>query len=235
MILLNLSYNNNGEKTLCVDIVESVMDEIRRERKTSMVLADEEIEEYIKQDLAEAEAMKKEDLTPFLRKIVLAKASFKKQLCLTVSILRLGYMYRVLQNVHPGKASMLGAEAFMYKVKKIERAANKKKTFDINQEGAKSALYNSSQGGSQDNINIGTGIGDTKNIENPMLQDIDKFVAGIKQKMLTTAVDKMKAVEALLRDAQGARAGPKQVGNHKSQVLDTVEENLKRIESNKGY
>lgn len=51
-ILLNMSYINSGHKTLCVDIIENVMDELRRERKISMVLADAEIEEYIKLDLS---------------------------------------------------------------------------------------------------------------------------------------------------------------------------------------
>lgn len=48
-------------------------------------------------------------------------------------------MFKVLQAVHPGKASMLGADAFMYKVKKIEAKANKKKSFDI--KGAKSGIF----------------------------------------------------------------------------------------------
>lgn len=46
------------------------MDELRRERKTKMVLNDEEIELYIEQDLIEAEKMDPKDMTPFLKKIV---------------------------------------------------------------------------------------------------------------------------------------------------------------------
>ena len=41
----NLSFSDHGKKTLAVDIVENVMDELRRERKTKMVLADAKIEE----------------------------------------------------------------------------------------------------------------------------------------------------------------------------------------------
>ena len=55
-VLLNLSLNDNGKKTLNTDIIENVMDELRRERKTAMVLADEDIEEYILLDLVEGEA-----------------------------------------------------------------------------------------------------------------------------------------------------------------------------------
>ena len=54
-VLLNLSFNDNGKKTLNTDIIENVMDELRRERKTAMVLADEDIEEYILLDLIEGQ------------------------------------------------------------------------------------------------------------------------------------------------------------------------------------
>jgi hypothetical protein len=33
-------------------------------------------------------------------------------------------MYKVLQIIHPGKANLLGAAAFEYKVKKVERKKN---------------------------------------------------------------------------------------------------------------
>jgi len=32
-ILMNFSFDNVGQKTLCVEIIENVMDELRRERK----------------------------------------------------------------------------------------------------------------------------------------------------------------------------------------------------------
>jgi len=60
-ILLNLSYNDNGRKTLNVEIIQDVLDELRRERKTKMVLADEDIEEYIDLDLVEGETLDEKD------------------------------------------------------------------------------------------------------------------------------------------------------------------------------
>lgn len=36
-------------------------------------------------------------------------------------------MYKVLQIIYPGKANLLGAAAFEYKIKKIERAKNNKR------------------------------------------------------------------------------------------------------------
>ena len=59
-VLLNMSFANKGSKTLCVDIIESVMDELRRERKIRMVIADADIEEYIKLDLSEEHKIENE-------------------------------------------------------------------------------------------------------------------------------------------------------------------------------
>ena len=48
-----------------------------------------------------------------------------------MSILRLGYMFKMLKAVHPNKAQMLGAEAFKLKVMKVESKDIKKNKFDI--------------------------------------------------------------------------------------------------------
>lgn len=95
-VLHNFSYVNDGKKIIVVDIVENVMDELRRERKIKMVLDDAEIEEYIKLDLVEAELMDPKDMSYFLVKIMEEKKQFKLRLAQTVSILRLGYMFKML-------------------------------------------------------------------------------------------------------------------------------------------
>jgi len=95
-VLLNLSFNDSGKKTLNTDIIENVMDELRRERKTAMVLADEDIEEYILLDLIEGEKMDKKDRSLHLNNVLEKKDKFNADLCQTVSILKLGYMWRVL-------------------------------------------------------------------------------------------------------------------------------------------
>ena len=69
-----------------------------------MVLNDEEIELYIEQDLSKAESMDEKDISPYLKKIMEEKKEFKEKLCQTVSILRLGYMFKVLKAIYPGKA-----------------------------------------------------------------------------------------------------------------------------------
>jgi hypothetical protein len=110
-VLLNFSFNNKGHKTLCMDVIESVMDELRRERKIRMVLADAEIEQYIKLDLTNLKETDT-DIHPFAKQVIIEKRIFKEQLCQKVSIIRLGYMFEVLKACYPGKAQMLGADFF---------------------------------------------------------------------------------------------------------------------------
>jgi len=120
-VLINLSFNDNGKKTLNTDIIENVMDELRRERKTAMVLADEDIEEYILLDMIEGEKQEKKDRSLHLNAVLDKKEKFNVDLCQTVSILKLGYMWRVLQLVHGNKATILGAEAYIKRVRMIEK------------------------------------------------------------------------------------------------------------------
>ena len=103
-----------------MDVIESVMDELRRERKIRMVLADAEIEQYIALDLTH---LKEDDpeITFFARQVISEKRSFKEQLCQKVSIIRLGYMFEVLKACYPGKAQMLGADFFDVKQMKQEK------------------------------------------------------------------------------------------------------------------
>lgn len=57
------------------------MDELRRERKTIMVLADADIEEYIDLDLVEGESIDEKDQSPFLKDVLAKKKAFKQDMC----------------------------------------------------------------------------------------------------------------------------------------------------------
>jgi hypothetical protein len=76
--------------------MENVMDELRRERKIRMVLADAEIEEYIKLDLSVEIDLDDPNASEFHKRTVLDKQKFKEDLCQKVSIIKLDYMLRVL-------------------------------------------------------------------------------------------------------------------------------------------
>jgi len=218
MVLLNFSFNDNGRKTLCVDIIANVLDELRRERKIKMVLADAEIEEYIKLDLSNANP-DDPDMTDFKRKTLMEKKVFKEDVTQKVSIIRLGYMFKVLKAVHPGKASMLGAEAFQTKVKKAESSKNKKRNRFLGQQSGVSGIFGkSSAGGSM----VMEGKGNQKNVEDqitdPVLSGINKFIHSMMDMIVEAGTAKLKVFEGLYK--QFKTEAP----------MDTVEENIKDIE-----
>ena len=115
------------------------------------------------------------------------KKKFRADLCQKVSILRLGYMFKMLKAVHPGKAAMLGAEAFKVKVMKIESQDEKKKKFDIglgNQSMmSQDPLLASMQSSNMDEANMKN---DTKsmNIVDPLLKNINEFVQNVKTEIV---------------------------------------------------
>ena len=172
------------------------MDELRRERKTAMVLADEDIEEYILLDLVEGEAQDKKDRSPHLNEVLEQKEKFNAELCQTVSILKLGYMWRVLQIVHGGKATILGAEAYIKRVRQIEKQKVK------NQGGKGTMMKGMSQvisqvgfgatGNSSAANNLISGQAN-KDIKDPLLLDIDKYMTELVGKITATGTAKLKS------------------------------------------
>ena len=119
-VLLNFSFENLGHRTLCIEVIENILDELRRERKIAMVLADDNIEKYIELDFESIQTEEQIMATPFLQKIFGDKKRFREKMCQKISILKPLYVFRMLKRVFPDKASMLSAEAFKEKVAKIE-------------------------------------------------------------------------------------------------------------------
>lgn len=222
-VLLNMSFVNKGSKTLCVDIIESVMDELRRERKIRMVLADADIEEYIKLDLSgEHNNEDDKNASDHLKLVLEDKKEFKANLCQKVSIIRLGYMLKVLYAVHPGKASMLGADAYLAKVKKEEKAARlqqKRENGLASGMGVSSVLGTSSMGSMDYMAGQGDGGPD---ITDPVLKNIDQFVKDLKQKIVDASKDHVKALNSIIGLS------------NKQMHQDTIEENLQMLERKKG-
>lgn len=94
-----------------------------------MVLADEDIEGYIMFDQSDHKDPAEDGLTVFQKNEINKKLMFRDRLCQKVSILRLSYMLTVLHACHPGKASMLGAEAFKAKLMKEDTKDKRKSDF----------------------------------------------------------------------------------------------------------
>jgi len=221
-ILMNFSFENAGQKTLCIEIIENVMDELRRERKIAMVLADSDIEEYIKLDLSNLED--DSDMTDFKKRVLSDKSKFRSDLAQKVSILRLGYMFKMLKAVHPGKASMLGAEAFKLKVMKIEQRDSKKKKYDYGV-GSQSMMSGGEGFASMQSSNMDEAMmkneSKSMNIVDPLLKNINEFVGVVKQEIIDIGTKKLNEIEKLYKEFKDSGG----LDN-----LDTVEENLKQIE-----
>lgn len=105
---------------MCIEVIENVMDELRRERKIEMVLADDNIEKYIELDFESIQSIEQIMATPYLQRIFTDKQIFRDKMCQKISILKPLYIFRMLKKVFPDKASMLSAEAFKEKVTRIE-------------------------------------------------------------------------------------------------------------------
>ena len=79
--LINFSFKFQDHKQLSVEIIDNVMDELRRERKIKMVLEDADIEEYIRTDLAIAETQKEEERSLFTNEVLKDKKKFRGDMC----------------------------------------------------------------------------------------------------------------------------------------------------------
>lgn len=104
--------------TMSIGIIEDVMDEMRRERKVRMVLADEDLEEYIELDLNNMPP--EDEQTEFEKGVVRKKLTFRKEIVQNMAVLKLAYMFAMIKKIYPETASMLNAEAFKIKMIKME-------------------------------------------------------------------------------------------------------------------
>ena len=208
--------------------MQDILDEMRRERKILMVIKDLDVEEYITLDLSEALTADDTDFPPFMKRVVEEKRRFRAELCQLVSVLRLGYMYKMLRVVHPEKASMLGAEAFKVKVLKYERRQlSRKRRLQKGQMSAASATTNmiSSSGSmadsdDRDRVYLFT---------NPILTTIHEYITTLKARIGQAGQQKYQGFMRILSEAKAlAGAGPKQ--NKPEEPLDTIETNLQHLE-----
>ena len=182
-LLANMSFKQNGKKTISVEIIESIIDELRRERKIKMVLAEEDIEDYIRIDLKAALAQPVESLEPHVRAVVEAKQKSQYELCQRLAYLRLGYMLTVLRKIHPQRAGMLSAESFRTKIVKLEaeeRKMDKRAGMDRKSAFAKQAAGTTSLG-EVGNIRVSAVKRTTDELLLSVTEYVDKLITFIKR------------------------------------------------------
>lgn len=121
--VVQFGFDNNGSLQLSLEIVENIMDEMRRDRKIRMVLNDDNVEQYIKLDLTN---MPPEDQqSEFEKGVLLSKDLHRDIFRQKMAILRLGYVYKMLKSIHGQQASMLNAESFKLKLIQLENRKQK--------------------------------------------------------------------------------------------------------------
>ena len=208
--------------------MQDILDEMRRERKILMVIKDLDVEEYITLDLSEALTADDTDFPPFMKRVVEEKRRFRAELCQLVSVLRLGYMYKMLRVVHPEKASMLGAEAFKVKVLKYERRQlSRKRRLQKGQMSAASASTNmiSSSGSMADS--------DDKNrvylFTNPILTTIHDYITTLRTRIGQAGQQKYQVLMHILQEARAGEGG-RPPHDKLEEPLDTIETNLQHLE-----
>jgi len=150
--------------------------------------------------------------------------------------LRLGYMLKVLKACHPGKASMLGADAFKQKLMRLQSKDKRKSDFKENNR--KSAFESGLLGGSIDS-SVAKEDARTAHIINPILDSVNKFIqnckheiADIGKRQLQEFEKHFKTFTHRVNDVYGisdtkSKKNNKVNGNEK---LDTIEEALKDLE-----
>lgn len=205
-VLLNFSFDNLGHQTLCMEVIENVLDELRRERKIEMVLADDNIEKYIELDFESIQSQEQIDNTPYLQRILSDKAIFRERMCQKISVLKPLYIFRMLKKVFPDKASMLTAEAFKQKVIKIEAKKGKEKRNAFKQGPGTSYISNFSATDNQKNaISQSLVMKDNLKdqvINDPILQNVNLFVQSIKEEIEEMGSKQLKEIENLYRRFQ---------------------------------
>lgn len=83
-------------------------------------------------------------------------------------------MLKVLKACHPGKASMLGADAFKQKLMRLQSKDKRKNDFKEGNRG-KSAFQSGLNGGSIDSA-VAKEDARTAHIINPILDSVNKFI-----------------------------------------------------------
>lgn len=118
---------------MSTDINWDVLDEVRKERKITMVLTDDNVDEYINMDMTEIDIQAAKRMTDLPANIKLAcekKVAFRERLAQNTSIFRLDYILRVMRKVFNGKYSIANPDGFKNKLKalqKLERAERVKR------------------------------------------------------------------------------------------------------------
>jgi len=134
-------------------------------------------------------------------------------------------MFRVLNAVHPGKASMLSADAFKVKFVKMENKQDKRKKFAAKKKEGKNSA---SSGGTMDSQVIREER--AMNLTDPLLVNINNFINEISESIKSHGELKKKEIETIYKNHGTTTTAGETKGYETHNQLDTIEENLAAIE-----
>ena len=128
----NLCFKDRSKNILIIDIIINVIEEMRMERKIKMVIQGKKVDEYCGVDITDIDMkavfedqsiIVNSDFDKDIQDILTEKLEFRHLFADQMSLIKLNYMFCVLQNIYGSKASISDPDAFKDKIKAIEKAA----------------------------------------------------------------------------------------------------------------
>ena len=188
MVLINFTYHDKQKKIISSSNTYNILDELRRERKIIMALQNANlVDEYIGIDLTDIDLHADNSHLPEkVRETIARKDAFRRNLAQVISNIRLDYMLKVLKKQYKSKASISDPDAFVDKLKQLERMIMKNGIQRQKSTNSLMSLFSKSQNSMVTSINdktlddLDTGdIDDTTYVKglssNPLLDHISDF------------------------------------------------------------
>ena len=102
------------ELTICLELLVNIMQELRKDRKIRMTIADKNVDEYIMLNLEELPP--ENERSPFLQQVLKNKVEQRREMLIQISQLQLHQVMLMLRTTFGHKATMIKGSAFQAKV-----------------------------------------------------------------------------------------------------------------------
>lgn len=119
-----------------------------------------------------------------MQKLLEEKTKFKENMCQHISIIKLGYLLKMLKLMYPDRASMIGAEAYLDKIRKIKNQT-KRKHYKLKNQTFDSLVHSS-------NNNLRKGADPLEHIQNKSVKIVQSFVDQFMSQIQISRQDAVK-------------------------------------------
>lgn len=128
--LINMAFHDRGQKSICVDILLNIMEEMRKDRKIQMTIKDKNVDAYIL--LLQENIPPVSERTAFMKQVLEEKSSYRHRMILQVAQIQFRYTMHMLRILYGGKATMLLGDAFSNKVDKLKKKIQEEEKTELN-------------------------------------------------------------------------------------------------------